>query len=95
MRNIEANHDAGPAGERIGEILRTALGAPEEALLEDETRRLMLRLSLEPVENEGVARPPDAGRWRGRRCCGGCWDGPAPHREPEARKPLCDRRRFA
>lgn len=59
MRNIEAHHDAGPAGERIGEILRAALGAPDEAALEDETRRLMLRLSLEPLENEGVPHPSD------------------------------------
>lgn len=77
MRNIEANHDAGPAGERIGEILRSAMGAPEEAALEDETRRLMLRLSLEPLENEGVgsasdiaaarrARPPLLRRLLGR-----------------------------
>ena len=60
MRNIEANHDAGPASERIGEILRSALGAPDDAALEDETRRLMLRLSLEPLENEGMDPGPDA-----------------------------------
>ncbi|NIJ20382.1 hypothetical protein FHS95_002074 [Sphingomonas naasensis] len=60
MRNIEASHDAGPARERIGEILRSALGAPDEAALEDETRRLMLRLSLEPLENEGAGAPQAA-----------------------------------
>lgn len=66
MRNIEANHDAGPARERIGEILRTALGPPDEAALEDETRRLMLRLSLEPLENEGVERVSEAVTRRSR-----------------------------
>lgn len=67
MRNIEANHDAGPARERIGEILRTALGPPDEAALEDETRRLMLRLSLDPLENEGVGPAADVAVHRPRR----------------------------
>lgn len=55
MRNSEANPDAGLARERIAEILRAALGPPEEEALEDETRRLMLHLSIEPLAN---ATPP-------------------------------------
>jgi hypothetical protein len=55
VRNSEANHDAGHARERIAEILRTALGAPEEDGLEDETWRLMLHLSIEPPENAASA----------------------------------------
>ncbi len=55
MRNSEANHDAGHAQERIAEILRTAIGTPEEDGLEDETRRLMLHLSIEPLENAAPA----------------------------------------
>jgi hypothetical protein len=51
VRNSEANHDAGHARERIAEILRKAMGAPEEDGLEDETWRLMLHLSIEPPEN--------------------------------------------
>ncbi|MCX8476682.1 MAG: hypothetical protein MT490_12860 [Sphingomonas sp.] len=54
MSNNEANPEAGAARERIGEILRSALGAPEEEALEDETRRLMLQLSIEPLDNAGV-----------------------------------------
>ncbi|AQR72619.1 hypothetical protein BXU08_02110 [Sphingomonas sp. LM7] len=57
MRNSEANHDAGHARERIAEILRGALGTPEEDALEDETRRLMLHLSIEPLAN--AAPVPD------------------------------------
>lgn len=51
MRNGEAHPEAGPAHERIAEILRQAMGAPEEEALEDETRRLMLQLSIEPLAN--------------------------------------------
>ncbi|WBY08491.1 hypothetical protein PIB19_03040 [Sphingomonas sp. 7/4-4] len=54
MRDSEAHLDAEPARERIAEILRLAMGAPEEEALEDETRRLMLQLSIEPLDN---ARP--------------------------------------
>lgn len=54
MSNSEANPEAGAARERIGEILRSALGAPEEEALEDETRRLMLQLSIEPLDNAGM-----------------------------------------
>jgi hypothetical protein len=55
VRNSEANHDAGHARERIAEILRTAMGTPEEDGLEDETWRLMLHLSIEPPENAARA----------------------------------------
>ena len=58
MSNSEANPEAGAARERIGEILRSALGAPEEEALEDETRRLMLQLSIEPLDNAGADFPP-------------------------------------
>lgn len=51
MRNSETHLDAEPARERIAEILRLAMGAPEEEALEDETRRLMLQLSIEPLDN--------------------------------------------
>lgn len=74
MRNIEAKPDAGPAHERISEILRSALGAPKEEALEDETRRLMLRLSIEPLENAGVdpvPRPADPSPRLLRRLLGG------------------------
>jgi len=60
VRNSEANHDAGHARERIAEILRTALGTPEEDGLEDETWRLMLHLSIEPPENAAPAIEPVA-----------------------------------
>jgi hypothetical protein len=63
VRNSEASHDAGPARERITEILRSALGTPEEEALEDETRRLMLHLSIEPLANAApvseLAAPAD------------------------------------
>ena len=58
MRNSEANHDAGHARERIAEILRSAMGAPEEDGLEDETRRLMLHLSIEPPDNAAPIPEP-------------------------------------
>jgi hypothetical protein len=51
VKNSEANPDAGHARDRIAEVLRTALGPPEEDALEDETRRLMLHLSIEPLAN--------------------------------------------
>jgi len=51
LRNNEAKPDAGLARERIAEILRSTLGTPEEEALEDETRRLMLHLSIEPLAN--------------------------------------------
>jgi hypothetical protein len=62
VRNSEASQDAGHARERIAEILRSTLGTPEEDGLEDETRRLMLHLSIEPPVNaapvaEGAALP--------------------------------------
>jgi len=60
VRNSEANPDAGHARERIAEILRTTLGTPEEDGLEDETRRLMLHLSIEPPAN--AAQPERAAR---------------------------------
>jgi hypothetical protein len=50
VRKEEANHEAEPARERIAEILRSAMGAPEDEALEDETRRLMLHLSIEPLD---------------------------------------------
>jgi hypothetical protein len=43
-------HDADQVRERIGEILKSALAPAEDAPLEDETRRLMLHLSCEPIE---------------------------------------------
>jgi hypothetical protein len=58
VRKNESNHEAEPARERIAEILRTAMGAPEEEALEDETRRLMLQLSIEPPD--AVARVSQA-----------------------------------
>ena len=60
MKNSEANHDAGHARERIAEILRSAMGAPEEDGLEDETRRLMLHLSIEPADNAAPIPQPAA-----------------------------------
>ena len=60
MRNSEANPNAGPAHERIAEILRSTLGTPEEEGLEDETRRLMLHLSIEPTVNAAPALEPAA-----------------------------------
>ena len=58
MKDSEAHLDAGPARERIAEILRQAMGAPEEEALEDETRRLMLQLSIEPLDNATPFFPP-------------------------------------
>jgi hypothetical protein len=49
VRNEDATPDPDLARERITEILRTAMGAPKEEALEDETRRLMLQLSIEPL----------------------------------------------
>lgn len=82
MSNSEADLEAGAARERIGEILRAALGAPEEEALEDETRRLMLQLSIEPLDNAGAdfqpavtvpqARPPLLRRLLGK-------NGGSPH----------------
>jgi hypothetical protein len=43
-------HDADQVRERIGEILKSALAPAEDIPLEDETRRLMLHLSCEPIE---------------------------------------------
>jgi hypothetical protein len=60
VRNSEANHDAGHARERIAEILRVALGTPEEDGLEDEMRRLMLHLSIEPSDTAAPAAEPAA-----------------------------------
>lgn len=60
MRDSEAHLDAEPARERIAEILRLAMGAPEEEALEDETRRLMLQLSIEPLDNARPALVPSA-----------------------------------
>jgi hypothetical protein len=57
VRNSEANPDAGHARERISEILRSAMGAPEEDGLEDETRRLMLHLSIEPSPVKATPAP--------------------------------------
>ena len=72
MSNSEANPEAGAARERIGEILRSALGTPEEEALEDETRRLMLQLSIEPLDNAGADFPPTT---------------PAPQARPPAERP--------
>ncbi|WP_206366550.1 hypothetical protein [Sphingomonas gei] len=47
MKDKLANQDTGYAHERIAEILRSAMGDPEEEGLEDETRRLMLHLSID------------------------------------------------
>lgn len=60
MRDRQADHDAGPGRERITEILRSALGAPDEEALEDETRRLMLHLSIEPLPNATLDDQPAA-----------------------------------
>ncbi len=57
MKNGQTNHDALRARERIAEILRTAMGDPEEDGLEDETRRLMLHLSID--QPEATAAPPE------------------------------------
>ncbi|UZK67153.1 hypothetical protein [Sphingomonas sp. M1-B02] len=60
-----------PARARIGEILRGAIEPPDDEVLEDETRRLMLHLSLEPVaraepaRSEIVVRPRRRWRLRG------------------------------
>lgn len=67
MRNSEAHPEAEPAHERIAEILRLALGAPEEEALEDETRRLMLQLSIEPLANANPDFAPVAAAPQGRR----------------------------
>jgi hypothetical protein len=40
---------ADPAHERLTAILREAMPLPDEAALEDETRRIMLHLSVEPT----------------------------------------------
>lgn len=66
MKNSEANPDAGHARDRIAEILRTALGPPDEDALEDETRRLMLHLSIEPLAN-AAPLPDDAADLSTRR----------------------------
>jgi hypothetical protein len=65
VRNEEANHDAGHARERIAEILRSAMGGPEEEGLEDEAWRLMLHLSVDQPEALPVTQPatlPVSGR---------------------------------
>lgn len=67
MRNSEAHLDAEPARKRIAEILRQAMGAPEEEALEDETRRLMLQLSIEPLDNATPDLPPLAPHRQARR----------------------------
>jgi hypothetical protein len=50
--------DFDPSGacERIGAALRQAWDGVENAPLEDETRRLMLHLSIEPLEPQTSAR---------------------------------------
>ena len=45
----EPGPDADPAHERLAAILRKAMPLPDETALEDETRRIMLHLSVEPV----------------------------------------------
>jgi hypothetical protein len=45
------------ARERVAEVLRSAWPATEEAALEDETRRLMLHLAIQPYEE--VPRPAE------------------------------------
>jgi hypothetical protein len=67
VRNSEASHDAGHARERIAEILRSTLGTPEEDGLEDETRRLMLHLSIEPPVNAAPVAEGAASAVSGRR----------------------------
>ncbi|MDT8758316.1 hypothetical protein MZO42_06380 [Sphingomonas psychrotolerans] len=67
MRNSEANPDAGHARERIAEILRSAMGTPEEDGLEDETRRLMLHLSIEPPTNAVPAQTRAAAQVSSRK----------------------------
>jgi hypothetical protein len=42
--------DAGGALDRLGETLRAAWKDTEDSPLEEETRRLMLHLSIEPLE---------------------------------------------
>lgn len=52
--------DRGPfadsAHDRMAEVLKAALESPEEAPIDDATRRLMLHLSIEPPE--GLKMPP-------------------------------------
>ena len=67
MRDSETHLDAEPARERIAEILRQAMGAPEEEALEDETRRLMLQLSIEPLDNATPDFAPLAPHRQARR----------------------------
>lgn len=67
MKENEAHHDAEPARERISEILRLAIGAPEDEALEDEIRRLMLQLSIEPLDNATPQLAPAIPPRRGRR----------------------------
>ena len=67
MRDSEAHLDAEPARERIAEILRLAMGAPEEEALEDEIRRLMLQLSIEPLDNARLEFTPAAPPRQARR----------------------------
>jgi hypothetical protein len=44
--------DTGDARIRMGEVLRKAWSGAEDAPLEEETQRLMLHLSIEPIETE-------------------------------------------
>jgi hypothetical protein len=52
---------ADPAHERLTAILREAMPLPDEAALEDETRRIMLHLSVEPTPPVTRAAAPVRG----------------------------------
>ena len=60
--------DSDTARERVGEMLRAAIGEPKEEALEDATRRLMLQLSIEPppVPARALAKTPPKPRLLGR-----------------------------
>ena len=60
--NVEHGTPKAPrdgARDQIGDLLRSALPSAEDAPIDDATRRLMLQLSIEPVDGLAQRQPEE------------------------------------